>query len=447
MKSVVVRIRYIYPLIVDPVIANHLIEYRGKDCDLKICDRYSAPTSDQGSRGRPSFNPLMNVVDDSVVLRPAGQYHKCDVTIATPYPRPRNIDDGPAIKRAQLFRRFHIRSNGICAIVFELVFGRGSLSTAEAIAFSNAAENMNSHLSTKKDGSGIEKESLWKLKEEYRSVGKWTAFALLYQAHIEVIRANTRDSSKNAKELSGGMSNPSQDEIAVNPSVLTILQYGNHTEYKKALPYNYDDGMSLPGNYENQERRISALLYRWKTSTSDGWQDVERNYSETASTSLCHTRNNMNVHRDVYLANSLQSCLMMCNMSRTSADGHLLYYLSNSAVEKVIVNDRVLWYALLMLNIVIDSDVDELEDVASVQVNDVLRRLARRKLMYLRIMSATSEHNIISDSLLLLHRDNERILGIRQLQDHAFGKLAVLEELVSLVRQLRIYDQVTRQDS
>lgn len=216
------------------------------------------------------------------------------------------------------------------------------------------------------------------------------------------------------------------------PFSLIVLRFASQRSYIDFLPYDGAFEENARSSLNFRLRRFGALLFRWKTRNTGDWADVDISYLTDAQRELDPPiLANMHVHRDIYIANNIRSCLVAANVSSESIDGQELEKFTVPSLEATLASLRAQWHAYLVINAHLDSDADDLRGPLLGDPKNALLRVIARKSLLLKVLDSTTSHKLASDTLWRLHRQTSQLLGITELREQALAKIELLEKLVS----------------
>ena len=343
---------------------------------------------------------------------------------------------------AILRRRFHVHMSGRCGYVLELdlnlseVIANGDDLMATFIQAASAVENK-----VKISCSQSENRSAtWKLPSD----------ALLLS---DVFRLDVDKLLKEYTKVSGGSGDRQLDvfdheDVGQNsgrhpvvieqiPFVATVVRFGKQEDYEAFIPKPALDGIADDSADEFVLRRFAALLYRWKTTPTKQWEDVDLRYIQqgTASGNKRWFLNG-HVHRDIFVASTIRSCLVVANVSRDT--GRDLEKFTVPGIERTLCAVRARWHVAVVLAALIQCDLDLLFSFPEV---NILHVLARRKAQALRLLGSTYAQNLASETLTSLYRHLMDLFGVVDLENHATAKLRLLDSITRTAGQSQLEEE------
>jgi hypothetical protein len=347
----------------------------------------------------------------------------------------------PLVVRVQLRRRFLLDRSGACAYVVELAILQQDCDAGNIIRLASLAEEESAVLE-KPDEPPPTVDAPWPLPD----VAAGTAVNGLYSLFIADV-SRLVDRLRKFDVRFDWLEEDREGHSLVTaqlPFVLTVLRFDRQEDYIDFLPYDGAFAEKSSVTLEVRQRRFAAVLFRWKTKKTGEWEDVDLSYIAGPNSHDEFVLTNANVHRDIYIASNIRSCVVACNISSTSDDGRELAQFTIGDLETTLAADRAQWHAYLIVNAMLDQDVDDLrEDVRGMLAvpENILGRLMMRKSLLLKLLDSTTSYRLASDTLWQLHRQISHSLGMTDLREQALGKLGLLDSLIRTSQEYYIFRQ------
>lgn len=219
------------------------------------------------------------------------------------------------------------------------------------------------------------------------------------------------------------------------PYVVSIIGYDDVDKYHDYIsmvieqePSKIEPESSLKSDKSSIQRKIAALLYRFKTPGQ--WEKVDLSYIKAFSSRLGGGFENLHLHEDIFVTMHLRSVVVLFNKNALETNDHaalLDFYLP--ALQATLADARANWFGFVLVNSYIDDFMQKLRLSSDMKPSEILQAMIALRKRIMGLLNSTVSHKRASGSLSEIYRRFYELFGVRALRQDAITKIDLLEKV------------------